>query len=202
MWLTRVSEFSEVCLMCFAMTDVLGANENRWFDATKSLPHFQERKASPEKPKVYTNDDLRHSEPKSEAKSSDSKNASSGTTQSSKQKSTSKDSRTSSSALDNYRDLQGHDRSYWQKKIRPLRGKVDSLDLQIQNLQQKQADTNVTTGLRVSGKGHLHSSHRDSPATLAKKMDDLKQKRALVLKSIQEVEEDACKAQAMPEWLR
>jgi len=186
--------------MCFAMTDVLGARGKNWIEATNPLHHFQERKASTEKPKVYTNDDLHPSEAKSQTKSNDSKSASSTTTQSSKQKA--KDSPTSSSALDNYRDMQGHDRSYWQKKIRPLRGRLDGLDLQIQNLKEKQANTNATTGLKVSAKGHLHSSHSDSPATLAKKMDDLQQKRALVLKSIQEVEEDARKAQAMPEWLR
>src|SRR5215831_13080448 len=107
MRLTRISELSEVCLMCFAMTDLLGAYENRWFDATNSFPHFQERKASPEKPKVYTNDDLRHSEAKTQGKSNDGKSAPSDTAQSSKQKSMSKDSRTSSSTLDNYRDMQG-----------------------------------------------------------------------------------------------
>ena len=70
----------------------------------------------------------------------------------------------------------------------------------MQSLKEKQANTNVTTGLKVSRKGHLHAS--DSAATQARKMDELKQKRALVLKSIQEVEEDARKAQALPEWLR
>lgn len=202
MWLTRVSELSEVCLMCFAMTDTLQADRNLWIGTTNSsVARFQDKKPPDAKSKVYTTDDLSHPGTESSAKSNQNKSGEPAGTQSSKQKSTPKDSR-SPSALDDYRDLQGHDRSYWQKKIRPLRGKLDSLDLQMQSLQERQANTNVTTGLKVSRKGQLHASQKDSPATLAKKMDDLKQKRALVTKSIQEVEEDARKAQALPEWLR
>jgi len=201
MWLTKVSSLSEVCLMCFAMTDSLQAGRNLWTDNANPVAHFQNEKPPDAKSKVFTNDDLSHPGTKSSDKSNQNKSGKQADTQSSKQKSAPKDSR-SSSALDNYRDLQGHDRSYWQKKMRPLQGKLDSLDLQIQNLQQKQANTNVTTGLKVSRKGQLHASQKDSAATLAKKMDDLKQKRALVTKSIQEVEEDARKARALPEWLR
>jgi prefoldin subunit 5 len=104
--------------------------------------------------------------------------------------------------LDSYRDANGHDRTYWQKKIKPLRSRLDELDSQIQSVQRRQAETNVTTGLKVSRKGTLRASSHDSAQALAKKMDDLTRKRSLVVKSIQEVEEEARKAQALPEWLR
>jgi hypothetical protein len=202
MWLMKVSELSEVCLMCFAMTDLLQADRNLWIGTTNSsVAHFQDDKPPAAKSKVYTNDDLSRPGKKKGTKSNQNKSGEPASTQSSKQKSAPRDSHPPST-LDNYRDAQGHDRSYWQKRIRPLRGKLDGLDLQIQSLQERQANTNVTTGLKVSRKGQLQTSQKDSAATLAKKMDDLKQKRVLVVKSIQEVEEDARKAQALPEWLR
>src|SRR5438093_7430016 len=201
MWLTKVSGLSGVCLMCFAMTDALHGDRSPWIETPNPAAHFQEEKAPDAKPKVYTNDDLGHRGKESGAKSDETKRVEKAGAESAKQKPGSKDSR-SASALDNYRDVHGHDRSFWQKKIRPLRGKLDSLDLQIQSLQERQANTSVTTGLKVSRKGQLHASQKDSAATLAKKMDDLKQKRVLVVRSIQEVEEDARKAQALPEWLR
>jgi hypothetical protein len=202
MWLPKVLEISEVCLMCFAITDALHGDRGPWIETANPAAHFQEEKPPDAKSKVYTNDDLSHPGKKRGAKSDETKSVEKAGAESAKQKSTSKKDSRSASALDNYRDVQGHDRSYWQKKIRPLRGKLDSLDLQIQSLQERQANTNVTTGLKVSRKGQLHASQKDSAATLARKMDDLKQKRVLVVKSIQEVEEDARKAQALPEWLR
>jgi hypothetical protein len=200
--LTKVSGLSEVCLMCFAITDALHGDRGPWIGTANPAAHFQEEKPPDAKSKVYTNDDLSHPGKKRGAKSDETKSVEKAGAESAKQKPTSKKDSRSASALDNYRDVQGHDRSYWQKKMRPLRGKLDSLDLQIQSLQERQANTNVTTGLKVSRKGQLHASQKDSATTLARKMDDLKQKRVLVVKSIQEVEEDARKAQALPEWLR
>jgi hypothetical protein len=200
MWLTKVSGISEICLICLAMTGVLRADQNLWIDTNRAA-HFQEDKSPGTKPKVYTNDDLSKPETRGQAKSNHHRDEQSADVPSSKQRSVPKESR-SSSALDSYRDAQGHDRAYWQKKMRPLRNKLDGLDLQIQDLQQKQANTNVTTGLKVSRKGQLHASQKDSAAALAKKIDALKLQRASVLTSIQEVEEDARKAQALPEWLR
>jgi len=182
------------------MTGVLRADQNLWIDTNRAA-HFQEDKSPGTKPKVYTNDDLSKPETRGQAKSNHHRDEQSADVPSSKQRSVPKESR-SSSALDSYRDAQGHDRAYWQKKMRPLRNKLDGLDLQIQDLQQKQANTNVTTGLKVSRKGQLHASQKDSAAALAKKIDALKLQRASVVTSIQEVEEDARKAQALPEWLR
>jgi len=199
MRLMKVSGISKLCLMCFAMTDAFPSDQSSWIGTASAATHVQEEKHPDAKAKVYTNDDLSSPAKKKPPKSDETNSVEKPGHESAKSKSAPKDSR-ASSALDSYRDAQGHDRSYWQKKIRPLRAKVDSLDLQMQSLKEKQANTNVTTGLKVSGKGHLHAS--DSTTTQARKMEDLKQKRALVLKSIQEVEEDARKAQALPEWLR
>ena len=61
MWLTRVSELSEVCLMCLAMTDTLQADRNLWIGTTNSsVVRFQDKKPPDAKSKVYTNDDLSH----------------------------------------------------------------------------------------------------------------------------------------------
>ena len=56
--------------------------------------------------------------------------------------------------------------------------------------------------MKVSRSGKLHASSSDTKAQVAKRIDDLKQKRAGVLKSKQDLEEEARKAQALPEWLR
>src|SRR5262249_15335848 len=185
---------SEICVICFAMTGMFQADHHLWID-TNPVAHFQDNKSPGTKSKVYTNDDLSKPEAREQTKSNH------HDAPSSKQKSVSKESR-SSSALDSYRDAQGHDRAYWQKKIRPLRNKLDGLDLQIQDLQQKQASTNMTSGLKVSRKGQLHASQKDSAAALSKKIDGLKLQRASVITSIHEVEEDPRKAHALPEWLR
>jgi hypothetical protein len=151
-----------------------------------------DRKQSKSK-KVYTNEDLiqlKDSVPINQAPAT-----------------TSKSSKTSSKAnaaagAERYRDIHGHDRNYWQPKIRPLRRRLESLDSQIASLQAKQSKLNPASGLKVTRSGKLQASSSDTRAQLTKRLDDLKEKRAEALKSIEEIQEDARKAQALPEWLR
>ena len=104
--------------------------------------------------------------------------------------------------IEGYRDTAGHDREYWQKRIRPLNNQLETLDSQIAAQQAKYDRLNAASGMKVSRSGKLHSSSSDTRAQVAKRIDDLKQKRAEVLKSKQDLEEEARKAQALPEWLR
>jgi hypothetical protein len=147
--------------------------------------------------KVYTNEDLillRKKKQIDQGETTDELNKASNVGKSGQKKS-------GSSSLSNYRDLDGHDRVFWQRKIRPLRTRLETLNTQITSLQGQQADTDVAKGIKVSRKGHLQASS-DGSRALSKRIADLEQKKTDALKSIQGIEEDARKAQALPEWLR
>ena len=104
--------------------------------------------------------------------------------------------------IEGYRDTGGHNREYWQKRIRPLNNQLETLDSQIAAQQAKYDHLNAASGMKLSRGGKLHSSSSDTRAQVAKRIDDLKKKRAGVSKSKQDLEEEARKAQALPEWLR
>jgi chromosome segregation ATPase len=107
-----------------------------------------------------------------------------------------------SAGIDGYRDTAGHNREYWQKKIRPLNNQLETLDSQIAAQQAKYDRLNAASGMKLSRSGKLSASSSDTRAQVSKRIDDLKQKRANVLKSKQDLEEEARKAQALPAWLR
>jgi hypothetical protein len=104
--------------------------------------------------------------------------------------------------IEGYRDTGGHDREYWQKRMRPLNNQLETLDSQIAAQQTQYDRLNAASGVKVSRSGKLHANSSDTRAQVAKRIDDLKRKRAEVLKSKQDLEEEARKAQALPEWLR
>jgi chromosome segregation ATPase len=149
--------------------------------------------------KVYTNEDLIRLRKKRHINQGELETTNESTKASNADKSSRKKSE--SSSLSNYRDLDGHNRAYWQGKVRPLRTRLETLNAQITSLQGQQADTNVDKGIKISKKGRLQASN-DSRRALSKRIADLEQRKTDVLKSIQELEEDARKAQALPEWLR
>ena len=107
-----------------------------------------------------------------------------------------------SAGIEGYRDTGGHDREYWQKRIRPLNNQLETLDSQIAAQQAKYDRLNAASGMKLSRSGKLSTSSSDTRTQVAKRIDDLKEKRAEVLKSKQDLEEEARKAQALPEWLR
>ena len=145
--------------------------------------------AKPKAKKVYTNEDL---------------NGLKDTTRVNQPPATSPPQKAGKQAagIEGYRDSAGHDREYWQKRIRPLNNQLETLDSQIAAQQAKYDHLNAASGMKVSRSGKLHSSSSDTRAQVAKRIDDLKQKRAAVSKSKQDLEEEARKAQALPEWLR
>jgi hypothetical protein len=149
--------------------------------------------------KVYTNEDLILLRKKRRINEGEVETTNESTKASKLDKASQKKSE--SSSLGHYRDMDGHDRAYWQRKIRPLRTRLETLNAQITSLQGQQADTDVAKGIKISKKGHLQASN-DSGRALSKRIADLEQKKADVSKSIQGIEEDARKAQALPEWLR
>jgi hypothetical protein len=110
--------------------------------------------------------------------------------------------RGSQSELENYRDIHGHDREYWQQKLYPLRSKLNLLDSKIADLERKKAGQTVSSGLKVSKSGKLHTGSGDSQAKLQQKIDDLNLQRTQVSRDIKDLEERARKAHALPEWLR
>ena len=105
-------------------------------------------------------------------------------------------------SLSGYRDLNGHDREYWRKKVKPLRTQLDGLSSQIAALRQKQSEVGNVGGVRVSKNGRLRAASKDNQQNLSRRLGELERKQNLALKSIQDLEEEARKAQALPEWLR
>jgi len=145
--------------------------------------------SKPKAKRVYTNEDLKSLEPttrinQSPAASQGQRGPRRGT------------------GIENYRDTGGHDREYWRKRMRPLNSQLDTLDSQIAAQQAKHDRLNAASGVKLSRSGKLRASSSDTRAQVAKRIDDLRQKRAEVLKSKQDLEEEARKAQALPEWLR
>ena len=104
--------------------------------------------------------------------------------------------------LSSYRDVNGHDREYWRKKIKPLKVQLENLNSEIGTVRQRQADLGTTGGVRVSRDGHLKAPAKGSQQDLSRKLADLERKRDSTARSIQDLEEEARKAQALPEWLR
>jgi len=107
-----------------------------------------------------------------------------------------------SAGIAGYRDKDGHDRQYWQRKVHSINSQLETVDSQIAAEQAKHDRLNAASGVKVSRSGKLHASSSDTRAQVEKRIDELKQKRVRILKSKQDLEEEARKAQALPEWLR
>ncbi len=154
----------------------------------------KEKRPQAKAKKVYTNEDLvrlRNQKRINQAES---------VSPPASEKSGSKKSRDSAS-LAGYKDSFGHDRTYWQNKIKPLKSKLEGLESRIRDLQQRQNEMNAASGIKVSRRGQLRASG-DTRHSISQQVAALEKRRTDVLKSIQEVEEEARKAQALPEWLR
>jgi hypothetical protein len=140
--------------------------------------------------KVYTNSDLERLKTTQPINQDEAKAENSGKNRGSK------------SELENYRDIHGHDREYWQQKLHPLHNKLNLLDSKIADLEHKKTGQTVSSGLKVSKSGKLHTSSGDSQAKLQQKIDDFDLQRTQVSRDIEDLEERARKAHALPEWLR
>ena len=155
----------------------------------KSTPPPAQSTSKPKAKKVYTNEDLKDLKDTTRVNQPPATKSPQGT-------------RSHSTGIEGYRDTGGHDREYWQKRLRPLNNQLETLDSQIASQQAKYDRLNPASGMKVSRSGKLHASSSDTKVQVAKRIDDLKLKRAEVLKSKQDLEEEARKAQALPEWLR
>ena len=187
----RASPFQRHCSLCVFMTWSLLGEAFPASEAQTSTDGSKETSPSDRKEKkVYTNSDLERLK----------------TTQPINQDAAKKDSpgknRSSKSELENYRDIHGHDREYWQQKMHPLRSKLNLLDSKIADLEHKKAGQTVSSGLKVSKSGKLHTSSGDSQAKLQQRIDDLNLQRTQVSRDIEDLEERGRKAHALPEWLR
>ena len=199
MTLSKVAGVSGLCLMCFSVSVVPGRTQHQSAqraDLPRS-PGLDRRKQIQEK-EVYSIEDLNRSKQKSHSngvESAPNKKGSKGN------KSAPRESG-SSAALTRYRDLNGHNREYWQKRIKPLKTNLERLDSQINTLQKQHDSETPLSGIKISRRGRWRARPQETRNTTSRKIDGLKQKRAEVVKSIQEVEEEGRKAQALPEWLR
>ena len=150
--------------------------------------------------KVYTNDDLIR------LRTEQDRNQSKGSGSQAPVQKQADGSLGSSKAGDNlslstYRDLNGHGRSYWHDKIKPMRSELESLNSQIQGLQAQQTQVGPAAGIKVTRSGRLQTQGKNQES-LERRIETLSQKRSQVQKSLQDLEEEARKVQALPEWLR
>ncbi len=151
----------------------------------------EQEKSEEKRKKVYTNEDL-----------NDLKGPELNEGATVEKKSSSASKAHGGSTIDQYRDLHGHDRTYWQRKINPLRNRLETLDSQITELKEKKNHLNPTSGIKVTRRGHLRAGSSSTRQSVEKRIEEKEHKRSEVIRSIQTVEEEARKAQALPEWLR
>ncbi len=148
-----------------------------------------ESKSGQKPKKVYTNEDL------SELKTSKRVNqAPDRSSESSKTK--------EAKGLPAYRDSNGHDRSYWRQKVQPLRNRLEALDTQIAALEARRGKLSATSGIKVTRSGKLRTNSSDTRVQLDRRIDDLKREKTETQMALQDLEEDARKAGAFPEWVR
>jgi chromosome segregation ATPase len=181
-----ISRFSALLILPFVMSGTLLGND---VQEDKSGPTPAQGTSKQKAKKVYTNEDLKSLKDETHVNQPPATNP--------PQK-----AGRHAAGIEGYRDTAGHDREYWQKRIRPLNNQLETLDSQIATQQAKYDRLNAASGMKLSRSGKLSASSSDTRAQVAKRIDDLKQKRATVLKSRQDLEEEARKAQALPEWLR
>jgi chromosome segregation ATPase len=172
----------------YVMAGVLLLGANAYEEESGATPPA-EKTPKPKAKKVYTNEDLKTLKETSRVNQAPGAVAPAGGSK-------------KGGSIEAYRDAQGHDREYWQKRMRPLNNQLETLDSQIAVQQAKYDRLNAASGVKLSRSGKLRASSSDTRAQVAKRIDDLKQKRDEVLKSKQDLEEEARKAQALPEWLR
>ncbi len=180
------------CLVWLSLHTYGWSGEDRAKTPPTQSEAERENEAKTRPKKVYTNDDLnrlRETVPINQAPEVT-------------RESSSSKRKVKSAEIDSYRDTHGHDRTYWQQRIRPLRKQLESLDSQVASLQAKHDKMSAASGIKVSRSGKLQASSSDTRAQLTKRLEDLNAKKVETLRSIQEIEEDARKAQALPEWLR
>ena len=187
----RASLFQRHCSLCFLMTWSLLGEAYPASEVQTSADGSKEASPSDKKEKkVYTNSDLERLKTTQPINQDAAKTDNPGKNRSSK------------SELENYRDIHGHDREYWQQKIHPLRSKLNLLDSKIAALENEMKGQTGSTGLKVSKSGRLHTSSGDPQVKLQQKINDLKLQRSQVSQDIEDLEERARKAHALPEWLR
>ena len=115
----------------FVMSGILLFGESAHED--RSGPTPAQSTAKPKAKKVYTNEDL---------------NGLKDTTRVNQPPATSPPQKAGKQAagIDGYRDSAGHDREYWQKRIRPLNNQLETLDSQIAAQQAKYDRLNAASG--------------------------------------------------------
>ena len=187
----RTSPFKKHCSLCIFIAWSLLAEFYPAAETQTSTGDSKETsKSNSKEKKVYTNSDLERLKTTQPINQDAAKTDNPGKNRSSK------------SELEDYRDIHGHDREYWQQKLHPLHSKLNLLDSKITDLENKKNGQTVTSGLKVSKSGKLHTSTGDTQAKLQQKIDELKLQRSQVFRDIEDLEERARKAQALPEWVR
>ena len=117
-WMFRSSGHFAVLFVMSGILFGAGIHED------ESEPAPAQSTAKQKAKKVYTNEDLKSLKDTTRVNQSP---ATSRTQKSGKP----------SAGIENYRDTGGHDREYWQKRIRPLNNQLETLDSQIAAQQAK-----------------------------------------------------------------
>jgi hypothetical protein len=102
--------------------------------------------------------------------------------------------------LENYRDRHGRDREYWEKRSHPLRAKMEVVTQEITELESRRKGMSGTQGIRVNRSGKIDGSN--DLQKIDKRLDTLHREKDQLSRQTLELEDEARRAEALPEWLR
>lgn len=148
-----------------------------------------------ENKKVYTNEDLEqipHNAEMNQGSKSSSDRGSTPVAQSSK--------KDSSLDLDHYVDHNGHGREFWHKQSQSMRDKLESVCREIEILEKQKKDLSGSRGIRVTRSGEVRAS--GDVSRVETRLVSCQKEKSQLQRQTEQMEEDARKAGALPEWLR
>jgi hypothetical protein len=102
--------------------------------------------------------------------------------------------------LENYRDRHGRGREYWEKRSHALRDKMDEVTQEIIELESRRKGMTGTQSIRLSRSGKTTGSN--DLQKIDKRLDSLRREKDHLNRQTMELEDEARRDEALPEWLR
>jgi hypothetical protein len=152
-------------------------------------------KGEPESKRVYTNEDLEQIPPHAGMNLSSKSAPARGAAQANQNAKT-----TSSINLEHYADRNGHGREYWHKQSQSLRDKLESVNREIESLEKQKKELSGSRGIHVTRSGGFRAS--GDLSHVETRLTSCQREKGQLQRQVEQMEEDARKAEALPEWLR
>jgi len=188
--------WKEWALAGFLILIVGSPGGNRMAAQEKSKPNQSKSTQENGKQKVFTNEDLEQLSPGQGKNKRDSISS----PESSLQRDTHPKKKLSPADIEHYLDRNGHGRDFWHKQRQSLREKMESVTREVEILEKRKKELTGTKGIHVSRDGKIRASGEISQ--VEKRLITLQNEKSKLASQIEQLEEEARKAQALPEWLR